>query len=231
MLYDKVSEGIFLERHKRFTATVRQDGRLLTVHVKNTGRCRELLIPGARVILANAACAHRKTGHDLVAVYKEMAGGREAMLVNIDSQAPNRAALRWLQSRYPGAEIRPEAAAGDARLDFHVTGDGLSLYVEVKGVTLEEQGLALFPDAPTLRGSKHLRALARLREAGHRALALFVIQMRPVSAFAPNDRTDPAFGQALRDAVSRGVEALAYDCLVNPRDMALRLPVPLRLSS
>lgn len=229
MRYSHVSEAVFLERHKRFTATVSQGDDLLTVHVKITGRCKELLIPGARVILADAQGKKRKTRHDLVAVYKEMPDKRQQLLVNMDSQAPNKAAFEWLARRFPAAHIRPEVTVGDARLDFHVAGKGLSLYVEVKGVTLEERGLALFPDAPTERGSKHLKALSALAKEGHQALALFVIQMRPVTAFSPNDRTDPAFGQALRDAIHSGVQAEAWDCLVKPEGMTIHQPVPIRL--
>ena len=225
MKYGKVKEGVFLARPNRFIAQVAVDGRTETVHVKNTGRCRELLVPGAGVYLAEGASPARKTRYDLVAVQK---GTR---LVNMDSQAPNAAALEWLRAGnvFPaGTEIRPEYAYGDSRFDIAAFTPELAL-LEVKGVTLERDGAALFPDAPTVRGAKHLRELAGFAAAGGRAYVLFVIQMEGVAYFAPNGETDPAFAAALRDAAGAGVHILAYDCRVTPEGMTIREPVPVRL--
>lgn len=222
--YGTVQQATFLARHKRFTATVLLQGEEQTVHVKNTGRCKELLIPGAKVYLAPATGPARKTRFDLVSVDK---GG---MLVNIDSQAPNQVAATWLSLQYPGARIQREVTLGDSRLDFHLTGpQGFSLYVEVKGCTLEVDGRAMFPDAPTQRGGKHLRCLQAAVQAGHQAMVLFIIQMRPVTGFSPNDAMDPAFGAALRQAQRAGVQVHALDCLVGPGSLAVHQPVPLHL--
>ena len=215
VVYDQVLPGRFISRPNRFVAHVETLAGEVVCHVKNTGRCRELLLPGVPVVLARAFGEHRKTAYDLVAVYKG------EMLVNIDSQAPNALARDYLARRYPGARMRAEAAFGSSRLDFHVRDAGLSLYVEVKGCTLEKDGLALFPDAPTQRGLKHLKSLQEALGQGHQALALFIIQMRPVAAFSPHDKMHPAFGQALRRAARAGVEVLAYDCLVREDGMSL----------
>lgn len=234
-IYTNTREGRFISRPNRFIAQVQLAGETVTCHVKNTGRCRELLLPGARVILAAAANPLRKTAWDLVAVYKG------DMLVNIDSQAPNRVARDWLQVQYPGALIKAEHRVGASRLDFLVNllpdwdraagpqpPDSL-LYVEVKGVTLEVEGQALFPDAPTPRGARHLQELAHLARQGHQALALFVVQMRPVISFSPNDAMDPAFGAALRAAAASGVQVLALDCRVTENSLTAGNPVTVRL--
>jgi len=222
-MYDQVISGRFISRPNRFVAHVTVGESEIICHVKNTGRCRELLKPGARVILAKAARETRKTAYDLVAVYKG------DMLVNIDSQAPNAVARDYLYARFPGARIRREVAFGHSRLDFHVQDGERSLYVEVKGCTLETDGLALFPDAPTLRGVRHLEALGDAVLKGHRAMVLFIIQMRPVSAFSPHDTMHPAFGHALRRAAGAGVEVMAYDCLVRENAMRLGGKVPVVL--
>ncbi|MGI6696303.1 MAG: DNA/RNA nuclease SfsA [Christensenellales bacterium] len=224
VFYEKVLSGRFIERPNRFIARVAANGQEVAAHVKNTGRCRELLLPGSRVILSHAAREGRKTDYDLVAVYKG------DMLVNIDSQAPNAIAQAYLRARFPGATIRREAAFGHSRLDFHVQDGDMSLYAEVKGCTLEENGLALFPDAPTQRGIRHLNSLMDAVMEGHGALALFIIQMRPVRAFSPHDRMHPAFGQALRAAAAAGVEVAAIDCYVREDGMAPGEPVPVVLS-
>lgn len=221
--YGHIVSGRFVERPNRFVARVEVLGEELLCHVKNTGRCRELLLPGARVILARAAREGRKTRWDLVAVYK----GK--MLVNIDSLAPNAVAGDYLRSRFPGAVIRREVTLKHSRLDFHVQTEGHSVYVEVKGCTLEEEGLALFPDAPTLRGVRHLETLADCARQGHQALAIFMIQMRPVRAFSPHDRMHPAFGLALRKAAQAGVEVLALDCVTEEQGMQLGTAVPVLL--
>lgn len=220
VVYDKVVAGHFIARPNRFIARAEVNGQEIIAHVKNTGRCRELLLPGSRVILNRAAREGRKTDYDLVAVYKG------DMLVNIDSQAPNAIAQDYLRARFPSAHIRRESVYGHSRLDFHVQDGDRSLFVEVKGCTLEEEGLALFPDAPTQRGVRHLNTLMDAVEKGHQALALFIIQMHPVRAFAPHDLMHPAFGQALRQAAAAGVEVAAYDCLVTENSLALHQPVP-----
>ena len=225
MRYEKVKAGRFLARPNRFIAQVELDGRTETVHVKNTGRCRELLVPGARVYLAEGTNPARKTRYDLVAVEK---GTR---LINMDSQAPNAAALEWLWAGelFPaGTEIRPEHTYGDSRFDFAAFTPELAL-LEVKGVTLERDGAVLFPDAPTVRGAKHLRELAAYAASGGGAYVLFVIQMEGVDHFAPNGETDPAFADALRTAAAAGAHILAYDCKVAPGSMTINAPVEVRI--
>ncbi len=223
-LYEHVLPAEFIARPNRFIARVRLDGREETVHVKNTGRCRELLIPGARVWLAEGANPARKTRYDLVAVEK---GG---LLVNMDSQAPNKAAAEALPRLFPQiTDLRPEAVFGDSRLDFCADMGDKKLYVEVKGCTLEEDGVALFPDAPTQRGVKHLRELESCVRAGHAAALLIVIQMKGVRVFRPNRRTHPAFADALAHARDAGVQVLARDCLVTPDSLTLDQPVAVEL--
>ena len=224
-LYDTVIPGAFIARPNRFIARVQINGAEETVHVKNTGRCRELLIPGARVWLAEGANPGRKTRYDLVAVEK---GG---LLINMDSQAPNRAAAEALPRLFPGtAEIRSEVTWGDSRLDLLAKGPAGDTYIEVKGCTLEQDGVALFPDAPTERGVKHLRELEKVVAAGHRAALLIIIQMKGVRVFRPNRRTHPAFADALAHARAAGVEVLACDCLVTPDSLTVDAPVPVELA-
>lgn len=224
LLYHRVIPGAFRARPNRFIAQVETEEGLEICHVKNTGRCRELLVPGARVTLAVADNAARKTRCDLVAVEKG------SLYINMDSQAPNRAAGEALPRLFPGLTLlRPETKCGDSRLDFYLEAAGKNWFVEVKGVTLEEDGLALFPDAPTERGVRHLRELACIARAGGGAAALFVIQMKGPRAFSPNQKTHPAFAQALCEAREAGVRLMAYDCLVTPRGMTLDSPVPIVL--
>ncbi len=259
MRYEKVVAGRFIARPNRFIAHVELEGHIETVHVKNTGRCRELLVPGAEVYLAEGANPARKTRYDLVAVQK----GKK--LINMDSQAPNAAALEWLRAGnlFPaGTEIRPEYTYGDSRFDISAFTPDLAL-LEVKGVTLVEtrsaglspaqapefecsavsplptrpallgsrgdpigDEVALFPDAPTVRGAKHLRELVAFPGE---AYVLFVIQMEGVKYFAPNEEMDPAFAAALRAAYEAGVHILAYDCKVRPESMVLNQAVEVRL--
>ena len=222
MRYEKIKAGRFLDRPNRFIAHVEMEGHTETVHVKNTGRCRELLVPGAAVYLAEGQNPARKTRYDLVAVQK---GGR---LINMDSQAPNAAALEWLRAGniFPeGTEIRPEYTYGGSRFDISAFTPELAL-LEIKGVTLERDGVVLFPDAPTVRGTKHLRELAAFPGE---AYVLFVIQMEGVKYFTPNEQTDPAFAAALRAAHGAGVHILAYDCKVTPDSMTLNEAVEIRL--
>ena len=208
MEYRDVVRGRFLSRPNRFIALVELDGAETVCHVKNTGRCRELLIPGAWVYLTPGTAPGRKTAYDLIAVEK---GSR---LLTFDPQA---------------LSVRPEYRFGASRLDFCLERpDGLHL-VEVKGVTLEEGGHARFPDAPTERGVKHLRELISAVEQGHRATAFFLIQMANVTDFAPNDDTHPAFGATLRRAAAAGVQIAAYDCRVTPDSLTVGSPVPVRL--
>lgn len=224
LLYHRVIPGEFRTRPNRFIAQVETEEGLEICHVKNTGRCRELLVPGARVTLAVSDNAARKTRCDLVAVEKGN------LYINMDSQAPNRAAGEALPRLFPGLTLlRPETKCGDSRLDFYLEAAGKKCFVEVKGVTLEEDGLALFPDAPTERGVRHLRELACIARAGGGAAALFVIQMKGPRAFSPNQKTHPAFAQALCEAREAGVRLMAYDCLVTPRGMTLDSPVPIVL--
>ncbi len=224
MRYDNIVRGRFLSRPNRFIALVDIDGAETVCHVKNTGRCRELLVPGAEVYLVPGTAPGRKTPYDLVAVDKS------GVLINMDAQAPNRVFAEFARTFDPQAlSVRPEFRFGDSRLDFCLERpDGLHL-VEVKGVTLESGGHARFPDAPTERGVKHLRELMRAVEQGHRATVFFVVQMAQVTDFAPNDDTHPAFGAALRQAAAAGVQVAAYACRVTPDTMSIDRPVPVIL--
>lgn len=243
MTYEHIVAGTFISRPNRFIAHVETGNRTVVCHVKNTGRCRELLIPGVTVILEfhpDAVLSGRKTEYDLIGVYKN------GLLINMDSQAPNKAAWEWLVSlgggqyteknhyplgSYVPFDIRREATHGDSRFDLAFslrnrdTKAVSPAFMEVKGVTLEENGLALFPDAPTKRGIKHLKGLIRAHEEGYEAYVLFVIQMKGIRGFTPNDMTHPAFGDALRQAREAGVHVLAYDCLVTPDTMIVDSPV------
>ena len=226
MHYQNVRAAKFIDRPNRFIAHVELDGSVETVHVKNTGRCRELLVPGCTVYLEKGTNPNRKTAYDLIAVEKG------SSLINMDAQAPNKVFAEWAATGgfLPDVTaIRPEYTYGGSRLDFCVETEGRLHLVEVKGVTLEENGNALFPDAPTERGVRHLHELMRAVEEGHRATAFFVIQMADVLDFAPNDTTHPAFGEALREAARRGVEVAAYTCRVTPETVTLDAPVPVRL--
>lgn len=225
MRYENMVPGIFSDRPNRFIAHVQIDGITQTVHVKNTGRCRELLPRGAKVWCEKSQNPARKTGFDLIAVEK---GG---YIINMDSQAPNKAAQEWLLSGGLGSIecLRPETVHGDSRFDFSFTKDGIPCFLEVKGVTLENNGICAFPDAPTERGAKHLRGLIRAAAEGYSAYVLFVIQMSPVKRLCPNDATDPEFGRALRDAAAGGVHILAMDCETTPGSMVIRSPVPVIL--
>ena len=225
MHYSEVKQGRFLSRPNRFIAHVEMDGKTEICHVKNTGRCRELLIPGARVWCAAAENPNRKTAYDLIAVEKE------PYLVNMDSQAPNQAVGEWLRNGGLGTAqvVLPEQRFHDSRFDFYLERDGTPMFLEVKGVTLEENGICRFPDAPTQRGARHLRELMLAKEQGYDAAVLFVIQMAPVRYLTPNDGTDPEFGKALREAASKGVAVLAVDCTVTPDTMTIGNPVAVHL--
>ena len=223
MTYPHVRTGIFRARPNRFIAIVDVDGVDTVCHVKNTGRCKELLVPGCTVILAAGDNPARKTPYDVIAVYK---GDR---LINMDSQAPNAVAAAYLRERFPRAVIRREVTYGDSRLDFAVEDGDDRWFVEVKGCTLEVDNVGYFPDAPTQRGVKHLHHLTQAVREGYRAAVLFIIQMEEIAAIRPNDTTHPAFGEALRQAAAAGVEIWAVDCCVTPDSLAHRHPVPVEL--
>ena len=225
MRYANMVPGIFRKRPNRFIAHVDIDGQEQVVHVKNTGRCRELLVPGAAVWCQRSDNPARKTRYDLIAVVK---GGK---LINMDSQAPNTAAREWLEAGGLGKidNLRPETVHGDSRFDFSFTLEGKPCFLEVKGVTLEDDGVCAFPDAPTERGAKHLRGLAQAVRQGYGAYVLFVIQMANVKYLHPNDRTDPDFGTALREAAAQGVKILAVTCRVSQDEMSISGSVPVHL--
>lgn len=226
MQYGKILPARFLSRPNRFVARVEAEGEELVCHVKNTGRCRELLVPGATVWLEESPNPSRKTKFDLIAVEK---GDR---LINMDAQAPNKVFGEWAAAggfREGLTLLRPETTYGSSRFDFYWESSKSRGFVEVKGVTLEEDGIVRFPDAPTLRGVKHLDELVKAREAGYEAAVCFVIQMENVRWFAPNDETHPEFGQALRRAAQAGVEILAMDCAVTPQSLTMGTSVPIRL--
>lgn len=225
MRYGNVCEGAFVRRPNRFVAEVEIDGQVERVHVKNTGRCAELLEAGNRVYLERSDNPARKTAFDLVAVEKRAPEGPR--LVNMDSMAPNRAAAEWLAAGALGVleNLRAEATVGDSRFDFTAQQRGRPVAIEVKGCTLEDGGVARFPDAPTLRGLKHVHGLTRLAGLGWRSVLLIVIQMKGVREFRPNWRTQPAFGEALLRARQAGVEILAVDCRVVPGSVEIDAPV------
>ena len=225
MRYDNMTPGTFLARPNRFIAHVQIDGQTEVVHVKNTGRCRELLVPGCAVYCQRSDNPNRKTKFDLIAVRK---GDR---LINMDSQAPNRAAGEWLKNGGLGeiTDLRAEVKHGDSRFDFAFRKDGRQCFLEVKGCTLEEDGVCAFPDAPTERGTKHIRGLTKAAGEGCGAYILFVIQMSDVKYIRPHDETDPEFGKALREAAQNGVTVLAMDCAVTADTMEIRLPVLVKL--
>ena len=225
MQYANMVPGIFRARPNRFIAHVEIDGQVQICHVKNTGRCRELLVPGCRVWCQKAENPQRKTLYDLIAVQK---GDR---LINMDSQAPNAAAGQWLADGGLGeiSQLKAEYTHGDSRFDFSFLKDGRRCFLEVKGVTLENDGICAFPDAPTERGARHLRGLAEAVRDGFGGYVLFVIQMADVKYLHPNDATDPEFGKALREAKAAGVEVMAVDCDVTVDSMVIRRAVPVVL--
>ena len=225
MKYENMVQGTFLARPNRFIAHVEIRGNREICHVKNTGRCRELLPEGAEVYCQAAQNPNRKTKFDLITVKK---GDR---LINMDSQAPNIAAGEWLRRGGLGeiTDLRPETTHGGSRFDFSFQKDGKTCFLEVKGVTLETDGVCAFPDAPTERGAKPLKELTQALRDGYGAYVLFVIQMEGVLYLHPNDATDPAFGAALREAAKAGVQVLAMDCKVTENTMTIHTPVPVKL--
>ena len=230
MVYENISKGIFRARPNRFIAHVETEGGTEVCHVKNTGRCRELLVPGCTVWLSESANPARKTRCDLIGVEKVTARG--VLPVNMDSQAPNRVFGEWAAGGGLGFVprlLRPETRFGDSRFDFYWEQGERRGFWEVKGVTLEEDGVARFPDAPTLRGVKHLEELVRAREAGYEAGVCFVVQMPNMKWVGPNDGTHPEFGAALRRAAASGVEVLAVECAVTPSTLMIEKRIPVRL--
>lgn len=225
MRYENMVPGTFRARPNRFIAHVEIGGRTEICHVKNTGRCKELLPEGAQVFCQKAQNPARKTQFDLITVQK---GCR---LINMDSQAPNLAAKEWLLAGGLGniTDLKPEFTHGESRYDFSFFKDGRRCFLEVKGVTLENDGVCAFPDAPTQRGAKHLRGLTQAAKDGFGAYVLFVIQMADVKYLHPNDATDPDFGAALREAAAQGVTIAAMDCAVSIDEMTIREPVPVVL--
>lgn len=226
MRYENVIPGTFLERPNRFIARVDIAGETHLCHVKNTGRLGELLIPGAPVYLQPAGNPDRKTRYDLIVVEKD------GMLVNIDSSAPNTVFAEYLRERQPLGPLlalKREAVYGHSRLDFTFETEAKQYYAEVKGCTLLEEGVALFPDAPTPRGVRHLDTLVDCLAEGYGALAVFVIQLTPARVFSPHDARHPAFGAALRRASGQGVEIWALDCHVTPEELTIRGRIPIRL--
>ncbi len=236
MNYETIVRGRFISRPNRFLARVEIDGREETVHVKNTGRCRELLVPGADVFLEHHRDARekgRKTEYSLIGVYKERGEHEPPIRVNMDSQAPNQVAAEWIQGGGLGsaeiANLRREVVYGQSRFDLAFTIGGHPAFMEVKGVTLERDGVAMFPDAPTERGVKHLHELAHAARHGFLAYVLFVIQMKGVHLFVPNCETHQAFADALREAADAGVQVLAWDCQVEEEGFRMDDPVAVKL--
>lgn len=227
MQYSRIREGVFLSRPNRFVALVNLDGEEQYCHVKNTGRCRELLIPGARVLLEEADAPGRKTRFDLVQVYK---GDR---LVNMDSQMPNYLVKEWLENGGLFSDLsvlKMEQKFGTSRFDLYAEHGGKKAYLEVKGVTLEENGVAKFPDAPTVRGVRHIRELAECVRQGMEAYLIFVVQMKGIHIFRPNWKTQPEFGRALQEAAAAGVKIMARDCLVSEGSILLHEKIPVDFS-
>lgn len=222
MKYSNCIPATFLSRPNRFIAYVLLQGKEEICHVKNTGRCRELLIPGVTVYLHAPGTANRKTKYDLIAVQK---GDR---LINMDSQAPNKIAAEWL-ARLPFSLIRPEQSFLSSRFDFYLEQGNKKIFAEVKGVTLEQNSTALFPDAPTQRGVKHLQELIRCKELGYEAWMIFIIQMEHIQSFTPNQSTHPVFAQTLKQAKEAGVWLTALECNVDPAQITPGRSVPILL--
>lgn len=225
MKYDHIVKGKFIERPNRFIAYVNVEGEKENpqkVHVKNTGRCRELLIPGVDVYLEKSDNPNRKTKYDLVKVVKGNC------LVNMDSQAPNQVVGEWLRENHLYKNttlVASEKTYGNSRFDFYVEGDGKKAWIEVKGVTLEREGAALFPDAPSERAVKHVEHLIKAREEGYEAYIILVIQMRYVKYFTPNRETHPQFAEVLEKAEKAGVQIMAFDCRVTEDEVSINQPV------
>ena len=226
MHYSKIQRATFLRRPNRFIAHIEVDGREEVCHVKNTGRCRELLTDRATIYVEHHDNPNRKTKYSLIAVEKD------DLLINMDSQAPNKVVGEWLLEKEPFGKVKllkPECTYGSSRFDFYLETEAEKIFIEVKGVTLEEDGIVRFPDAPTERGVKHLEELCACVEAGYKAAVIFVVQMEGMQHFEPNYRTHPQFGEALRQARKAGVEVLAYECKVTPSSLEITTSIPVVL--
>lgn len=238
MKYAKVRKAEFIVRDNRFVAQVQLDGEVIPVHVKNTGRCRELLLPGSTVYLADSLIPDggpkRKYRYDCIAVERKLPDG-STVLINFDSGAPNICAGEWLREKAPFGKpllLRPETVFGDSRFDFYMETETAKSFIEVKGVTLlGSDGLALFPDAPTARGLKHIKGLCECAAQGYSAAILFVVQFSGSRGFSPNVPMQPDFAAALSDAAANGVHVLALECDVSPDEMRIKGSVPVLLSS
>lgn len=232
MKYEHIVQGTFLERPNRFIAHVMTAGKEVICHVKNTGRCRELLIPGVQVFLQHhpdAAASGRKTEYSLIGVEKTAPQGK--ILINMDSQAPNQAAFEWLSAAPGILDLHREVTFCSSRFDLAYTRNGRPAFMEVKGVTLEENGIARFPDAPTERGIKHLLELKHAAQEGYAASVLFVIQMKGIREFQPNMAAHPTFGETLREVSASGVNVMAYDCVITKDSITLDQPVKVNLTA
>ena len=228
MQYTNVMVGKFIARPNRFIAHVEIAGREEIVHVKNTGRCKELLLPGVTVYVQHFPEGKRKTKYDLIAVEKQN------ILINMDSQAPNKVVQEWLVAKDPFGKItylKPECKHGDSRFDFYLETAERKMFIEVKGVTLEEKGVVMFPDAPTERGVKHVQELRHCLEQGYEAVVIFVVQMEGMRYFTPNRRTHAAFAEALERAEACGVKLLALTCAVTPDSLTINGAIPVQLGA
>ena len=228
MQYTNVMVGKFIARPNRFIAHVEIAGREEIVHVKNTGRCKELLLPGVTVYVQHFPEGKRKTKYDLIAVEKQN------ILINMDSQAPNKVVQEWLVAKEPFGKItylKPECKHGDSRFDFYLETAERKMFIEVKGVTLEEKGVVMFPDAPTERGVKHVQELRQCLEQGYEAMVIFVVQMEGMRYFTPNRRTHAAFAEALERAEACGVKLLALTCAVTPDSLTINGAIPVQLGA
>ena len=224
MKYENIIKGAFIERPNRFIAICEINGKKEICHVKNTGRCKELLVKGATVYLQKSNNPNRKTKYDLIAVYK---GDR---LINMDSQVVNKVALEFMTKLFSDIKkIKPEYKYGNSRFDIYIETETEKIFVEVKGVTLEKDGIVRFPDAPTERGVKHLNELQKAVIEGYKAYVLFVVQMSDVKYFEPNRGTHPQFADALKQAIENGVIPLAYDCAVTPDTIEIRNSILIKI--
>lgn len=231
MKYKNIIKAKFIERPNRFIAKVEIDDKVETVHVKNTGRCRELLISGVTVYLSVSDNPDRKTKYDLIAVEK-LRDGQNNLLINMDSQIPNFAVEEWLKKGKLFSEnaiIQREVTFNKSRFDFYIEDSDRKIFLEVKGCTLENDGIARFPDAPTERGVKHINELIECTIKGYESYIIFVIQMKEITEFRPNDITHKAFGDALRKAKEKGVNILAFDCKVTPDSIEIDKEIKVNL--
>ena len=226
MKYDNILPAVFISRPNRFIAEIEVEGKREISHVKNTGRCKELLTEGAKIYVQRSDNPLRKTKYDLISVYK----GRE--LINMDSQAPNKVFGEWVTNGGFADNIsllKPECRYKNSRFDFYMEADGRKIFAEIKGVTLEENGIVMFPDAPTERGIKHIRELCQCVEEGYEAYVFFIIQMQNCKYFTPNRKTHSEFAEALIEAEKKGVNIRGLNCIVKPDELKIDGPVEIRL--